>query len=119
MGSASDIQRTARHDPATGINGLFRSTDSHLLPVEGLRGVLKGGTVIPTGHDALTVTPSLSHGHVVAALGTARKALTASSAPTAIAAATSSWRCSSAASLIRSPSLPPQGRYRPLRRPPA
>src|SRR3954464_723045 len=41
--------------------------------IEGLRGVLKGGTVIPAGHDAFTVTRSLPHGHVAAALGTARK----------------------------------------------
>jgi hypothetical protein len=41
--------------------------------IEGLRGVLKGGTVIPAEHDALTVTRSLPHGHVAAALGTARK----------------------------------------------
>ena len=40
---------------------------------EGLRGVLKGGTVIPAEHDAFTVTRSLPHGHVAAALGTARK----------------------------------------------
>jgi len=41
--------------------------------VEGLRGVLKGGTVIPAEHDAFTVTRSLPHGHVAAVLGTARK----------------------------------------------
>ncbi len=41
--------------------------------VEGLRGVLKGGTVIPAEQDAITVTRSLPHGHVAAALGTARK----------------------------------------------
>jgi transposase len=41
--------------------------------VEGLRGVLRGGTVIPAGHDAFTVTRTLPHGHVAAALGTARK----------------------------------------------
>jgi hypothetical protein len=41
--------------------------------VEGLRGVLKGGTVIPAEHAAFTVTRSLPHGHVAAALGTARK----------------------------------------------
>jgi DDE family transposase len=40
--------------------------------VEGLRGVLKGGTVIPAEQDAFTVTRSLPHGHVAAALGTAR-----------------------------------------------
>jgi len=42
--------------------------------VEGLRGVLKGGTVIAAERDAFTITRSLPHGHVVAALGTARKA---------------------------------------------
>src|SRR6476659_6262120 len=41
--------------------------------VEGLRGVLKGGTVIPAEHDAFTVTRSLPHGHVAATLGTARR----------------------------------------------
>ena len=41
--------------------------------IEGLRGVLKGGTVIPADRDAFTVTRSLPHGHVAAALGTARK----------------------------------------------
>jgi transposase len=41
--------------------------------IEGLRGVLKGGTVIPAERDAFTVTRSLPHGHVAAALGTARK----------------------------------------------
>jgi hypothetical protein len=41
--------------------------------IEGLRGVLKGGTVIPADRDAFTVIRSLPHGHVAAALGTARK----------------------------------------------
>ena len=41
--------------------------------VEGLRGVLKGGTVIPAERDAFTVIRSLPHGHVAAALGTARR----------------------------------------------
>jgi hypothetical protein len=41
--------------------------------IEGLRGVLKGGVVIPAERDAFTVTRSLPHGHVAAALGTARK----------------------------------------------
>jgi hypothetical protein len=40
--------------------------------IEGLRGVLKGGTVISPERDAFTVTRSLPHGHVAAALGTAR-----------------------------------------------
>src|ERR1700724_2729204 len=41
--------------------------------IEGLRGVLRGGTVIPAERDAFTVTRTLPHGHVAAALGTARK----------------------------------------------
>src|SRR3984957_20307610 len=41
--------------------------------VEGLRGVLKGGTVIPAGRDAFTVIRSLPYGHVAAAVATARK----------------------------------------------
>src|SRR5271167_1550955 len=60
-------------------NGKFRKRTlcnlSHwpTAHVEGLRGVLKGGTVIPVERDAFTVTRSLPHGHVAAALGTARK----------------------------------------------
>jgi hypothetical protein len=41
--------------------------------VEGLRGVLKGGTVIAPDRDAFTVTRSLPHGHAALALGTSRK----------------------------------------------
>jgi transposase len=41
--------------------------------VEGLRGVLKGGTVVAPGRDAFTITRSLPHGHAALALGTARK----------------------------------------------
>src|SRR3984957_8276400 len=41
--------------------------------IEGLRGVLRGGTVVAAERDAFTVLRSLPHGHVAAALGTARK----------------------------------------------
>src|SRR5271170_3748422 len=40
--------------------------------VEGLRGVLKGGVVIPADQEALRVERSLPHGHVAAVLGMAR-----------------------------------------------
>ena len=40
--------------------------------VEGLRGVLKGGVVIPAGQQAFTVERSLPHGQVAAVLGAAR-----------------------------------------------
>ena len=48
---------------------------SHWDPahIEGLRGVLKGGTVIAPDRDAFTVTRSLPHGHAAAVLGAARK----------------------------------------------
>src|SRR5207344_903113 len=41
--------------------------------IEGLRGVLKGGTVIAPDRDAFTITRSLPHGHVALILGAARK----------------------------------------------
>src|ERR1700761_1053492 len=41
--------------------------------IEGLSGVLKGGTVIPAERDAFTVVRTLPHGHVAAVLGTAHK----------------------------------------------
>ncbi len=41
--------------------------------VEGLLAVLKGGTVIPQGQDAIRIRRILPHGHVAAALGTARR----------------------------------------------
>lgn len=44
-----------------------------LAHIEGLRGVLKGGTVIPPEQQAIQISRSLPHGHVLAALGTARR----------------------------------------------
>src|SRR4051794_30067383 len=41
--------------------------------VEGLRTVLKGGTVIPPGQDAIRIERSRPHGHVAAVLGTTRR----------------------------------------------
>src|SRR5215470_12295078 len=41
--------------------------------IAGFKTLLKGGTVIPAERDAFTVLRSLPHGHVAAALGTARK----------------------------------------------
>jgi hypothetical protein len=41
--------------------------------IQGLRGVLKGGTVIAPDRDAFTIARSLPHGHAALALGTARK----------------------------------------------
>ena len=52
---------------------LCNLSDWPVAHIEGLRGVLKGGTVITPERDAFTVTRSLPHGHVALALGTARK----------------------------------------------
>jgi hypothetical protein len=41
--------------------------------VAGLKGLLKGGTVIGAGDDGLMIERSLPHGHVAAALGTVRQ----------------------------------------------
>ena len=52
---------------------LCNLSDWPIAHIEGLRGVLKGGTVIPSERDAFTVVRTLPHGHVAAVLGTARK----------------------------------------------
>jgi transposase len=52
---------------------LCNLSDWPAVHIEGLRGVLKGGTVIAPDRDAFTVTRSLPHGHVALALGMARK----------------------------------------------
>ena len=41
--------------------------------VEGLRALLKGGTVLPPGQEAIVIKRSLPHGHVAAVLGTLRR----------------------------------------------
>jgi len=41
--------------------------------IAGFKMLLKGGTVIPSDQPAITIIRSLPHGHVAAALGTARK----------------------------------------------
>ena len=41
--------------------------------VEGLRALLKGGTALPPGQEAIIIKRSLPHGHVAAVLGTLRR----------------------------------------------
>ncbi len=48
-------------------------SDWPVAHIEGLRGVLKGGTVIPAEREAFTIIRTLPHGHVAATLGTARR----------------------------------------------
>jgi transposase len=67
------LRESYRQDGKVRKRTLCNLSDWPAAYVEGLRGVLKGGTVIPAKRDAFTVTRSLPHGHVAAALGTARK----------------------------------------------
>src|SRR5271157_2251031 len=67
------LRESYRHQGKVRKRTLCNLSDWSPAHVESLRGVLKGGTVIPAEHDAFTITRSLPHGHVAAALGTARK----------------------------------------------
>src|SRR5689334_702563 len=65
------LRESYRHEGKVRKRTLCNLSDWAPAHIEGLRGVLKGGTVIPAGQDAFT--RSLPHGHVAAALGTARR----------------------------------------------
>jgi hypothetical protein len=67
------LRESYRQDGKVHKRTLCNLSDWPTAKIEGLRGVLRGGTVIPADRDALTVTRSLPHGHVAAALGTLRK----------------------------------------------
>jgi hypothetical protein len=67
------LRESYRQDGKVRKRTLCNLSDWPTAHIEGLRGVLKGGTVIAAEHDAFTVTRSLPHGHVAAALGTAHK----------------------------------------------
>src|ERR1700753_2229416 len=67
------LRESYRRDGKVHKRTLCNLSDWPAAHVEGLRGVLKGAPVTPAGQDAFTITRSLPHGHVAAALGTARK----------------------------------------------
>jgi hypothetical protein len=67
------LRESYRQDGKVRKRTLCNLSDWPAAHVEGLRGVLKGGTVIPAERDAVTVIRSLPHGHVAAAVGTARR----------------------------------------------
>jgi Transposase DDE domain len=67
------LRESYRQDGKVRKRTLCNLSDWPTAHIEGLRGVLKGGTVIPAERDAVTVTRTLPHGHVLAALGTARR----------------------------------------------
>jgi len=67
------LRESYRQDGKIRKRTLCNLSDWPAAHIEGLRGVLKGGTVISAEHDAFTVTRTLPHGHVAAALGTAHR----------------------------------------------
>src|SRR6201993_3827508 len=67
------LRESYRHEGKVRKRTLCNLSDWSPAHIEGLRGVLKGGTVIPAEQDALPVPRSRPHGHVAAALGTARR----------------------------------------------
>ena len=88
--------------------------------IAGFKALLKGGTVIPKGRDAITIIRSLPHGHVDAALGAARKiGLDRVLGPDGNRCRDLVLALVAAASSIPAPSLPPPARCRPTPRPPA
>jgi hypothetical protein len=67
------LRESYRQDGKVHKRTLCNLSDWPTAHIEGLRGVLKGGTVIPAEREAFTVVRTLPHGHVAAALGTARR----------------------------------------------
>src|SRR6516164_6271646 len=72
-----------RRRPSCCVRAIARAAESRSAPCStfdwpadrtaGFKMLLKGGTVIPSDQQAITIIRSLPHGHVAAALGTARK----------------------------------------------
>src|ERR1700675_2745714 len=82
------LRESYRQDGKVRKRTLCNLSDWPTAHIEGLRGVLKGGTVISAERDAFTIIRSLPHGHVAAALGIATSASIVSLALGAIAVAT-------------------------------
>ena len=67
------LRQSYREDGKVRKRTLCNLSDWSKAHIEGLRGVLKGGVVIPPEREAFSIIRSLPHGHVAALLGTARK----------------------------------------------
>src|SRR5271163_4691 len=67
------LRESYREDGKVRKRTLCNLSDWPTAHVEGLRGVLKGGTVVAADREAFTITRSLPHGHAAAALSTAHK----------------------------------------------
>jgi hypothetical protein len=88
------LRESYRHQGKVRKRTLCNLSDWSPAHVEGLRGVLKGGTVIPAEQDAITIPAACPMAtSPPPSARRARSASTASSALTAIAAATSSSPC--------------------------
>ena len=67
------LRESYRHGGKVKKRTLLNLSDWPQDRVAGFKLLLKGGTVIPSNQQAITIIRSLPHGHVAAALGTARK----------------------------------------------
>jgi hypothetical protein len=67
------LRESYREGKNTKKRTLANLTDWPEEHVAGLKAVLKGGTVIPKGTDAIQIIRSLPHGHIHAVLGTIRQ----------------------------------------------
>ena len=67
------LRESFREDGKVKKRTLLNLSDWPQDRIAGFKMLLKGGTVIPSDQQAITIIRSLPHGHVAAALGTARK----------------------------------------------
>src|SRR5262249_32349096 len=67
------LRESFREDGKVKKRTLLNLSDWPADRIAGFKMLLKGGTVVPSDQQAITIIRSLPHGHVAAALGTARK----------------------------------------------
>src|SRR5258708_11084197 len=67
------LRESYREDGKVKKRTLLNLSDWPPERIAGFKALLKGGTVLPGDREAISIIRSLPHGHVAAALGTARK----------------------------------------------
>jgi hypothetical protein len=67
------LRESYREDGKVKKRTLLNLSDWPPERIAGFKALLKGGTVLPSDREAISIVRSLPHGHVAAALGTARK----------------------------------------------
>ncbi len=107
------LRESYRENGKVGKRTLCNLSDWPAAYIEGLRGVLKGGTVIAAEREAFTVIRSLPHGHVAAAPGTARRIGLDRIVSPVIVAVILSVRCLSGVFSILHPNWLPRAHCRP------